>query len=80
MTGGAVSIRELRNKGGDVLARVERGERPTVTRDGRPVAELAPIGRPPLDAATLLARWANLPAVDAARLRADVDALVDQSL
>lgn len=77
---GGVSIRELRNKGGDVLARVERGERLIVTRDGRPVAELAPVGRAPLDAATLLARWANLPAMDPARLRADIDALVDQSL
>jgi len=77
---GSVSIRELRNKGGDVLARVERGERLIVTRGGRPAAELAPVGRAPLDATTLLARWANLPAMDAARLRADIDALVDQSL
>jgi len=38
-----VTIRELRNHGGDVVDRVEAGERVTVTRDGRPVAELSAI-------------------------------------
>ena len=33
-----VTIRELRNRGGEVVDRVEAGERLTVTRDGRPVA------------------------------------------
>ncbi len=75
-----VSIRELRNRGGDVVDRVERGERLTVTRDGRPVADLSPVGRPALDAATLLRRWAHLPQVDPRRLRADIDASLDQSL
>jgi prevent-host-death family protein len=75
-----VSIRELRNHGGDVVDRVERGERLTVTRDGRPVAELAPVGRPALDAAAILRRWSRLPAVDPEVFRDDVDAVVDQSL
>ncbi len=75
-----VSIRELRNHGGDVVDRVERGERLTVTRDGRPVAELAPVGRPTLDAAAILRRWSRLPAVDPDVFRDDVDAVVDQSL
>lgn len=75
-----VSIRELRNKGGEVVDRVERGERLTVTRDGRPVAELHPVGRPGLDAATLLMRWANLPQVDPERLRVDIDAVIDPTL
>ena len=75
-----VSIRELRNHGGDVIDRVERGERLTVTRDGRPVAELSPVGRPRLGAAALLARWSRLPLVDPDGLRADIDALIDQSL
>jgi len=35
-----VTIRELRNHGGDVVDRVAAGERLIVTRDGRPVAEL----------------------------------------
>jgi antitoxin (DNA-binding transcriptional repressor) of toxin-antitoxin stability system len=33
----SVTVRELRDKGGEVLERVERGERVIVTRDGRPV-------------------------------------------
>jgi prevent-host-death family protein len=37
-----VTVRELRNDGGRVLDRVERGESLTVTRDGHPVAELRP--------------------------------------
>ncbi|MGC2372315.1 MAG: type II toxin-antitoxin system prevent-host-death family antitoxin [Solirubrobacteraceae bacterium] len=35
--------RELRNQAGDVLRRAERGERFTITVDGRPVAELGPL-------------------------------------
>jgi prevent-host-death family protein len=75
-----VSIRELRNHGGEVVDRVERGERLTVTRDGKAVAVLAPLDRAPLGAAALLARWSRLPAIDAAALRADVDDLIDQAL
>jgi len=77
---GEVSIRELRNNGGEVVDRVERGERLTVTRDGRAVAELSPLGRPTVDAGTLLRRWARLPVLDGAQLRADIDAVLDQSL
>ena len=77
---GEVSIRELRNHGGEVVGRVERGEHLTVTRDGKPVAELAPLRRTPLGAAALLARWSRLPTVDAKALRADIDSLIDQSL
>ena len=39
-----VSIRELRNHGGDVVDRVAAGENLTVTRPGKPVAELRPVG------------------------------------
>jgi len=51
-----------------------------VTRAGRPVAELRPLPRPGLDAATLLERWKNLPAVDPDRLRRDIDEVIDSSL
>ena len=34
----SVTVRDLRNRGGEVLDRVERGERVIVTRDGRAVA------------------------------------------
>ncbi|MGH7564573.1 MAG: type II toxin-antitoxin system Phd/YefM family antitoxin, partial [Gemmatimonadota bacterium] len=53
-------MRDLRNHGGRVLERVTRGETLTVTRDGRPVAELRPLPRPPLRAAALLNRWRGL--------------------
>lgn len=75
-----VSIRELRNHGGDVVDRVAAGERLTITRSGRPVAELAPLRRPALSSAVLLDRWRGLPTVDAARLREDVDAVLDPAL
>lgn len=75
-----VTIRELRNRGGDVLRRVEAGEHITVTRDGEAVAELVPVRRKPLTAVDLLERWRNVPNVDPKQLRADIDALIDPSL
>ena len=77
---GDVNIRDLRNHGADVIRRVLRGERLTVTRAGEPVAELAPVPRQGLDARTLLERWRHLPPVDPERLREDMDDLVDPSL
>jgi prevent-host-death family protein len=74
---GEVTIRELRNRGGDVLDRVSRGETLTVTRDGRPVAELRPLLRQAAAAAVLLERWRRLPHVDPARFRSDIDAFMD---
>ena len=75
-----VTVRELRNDGGRVLERVTRGETLTVTRDGRPIAELRPLPRPPLPAETVLNHWRRLPAVDPAKLKADIDKIVDSSL
>ncbi len=42
-----VSARELRNSGGHVLDSVERSETVTITRDGKPVAELRPPAHSP---------------------------------
>lgn len=75
-----VTIRELRNRGGEVVDRVAAGERLAVTRDGRPVAELRPFRSTPLSAAVLLQRWQRLPVLDAGRLRDDIDAVVDPDL
>jgi len=75
-----VSIRELRNHGGDVVDRAAHGERITVTRAGRPVAELQPVARPPVPIERLLERWRRLPNVDPAALRTDLDELLDSSL
>ena len=75
-----VTIRELRNHGGDVIDRVAAGETLTVTRSGKPVAELRPLGRTPLSTAVLRERWARLPRVDPDELRRDIDAIIDPSL
>ena len=75
-----ISIRELRNHGGDMVDRVAHGERMTVTRDGRPVALLVPLGREPLSVDVLIERWSQLPAMDPESLRRDVDAVIDPSL
>ena len=72
-----VTIRELRNSGGDVIGRVERGETLTVTRAGVPVAELRPLPRVPLRREVLLERWRRLPLLDPERLRGDIDRVLD---
>jgi prevent-host-death family protein len=75
-----VTIRELRNHGGDVVDRVIKGETLIVTRDGHPVIELRPLRRPAQTATTLLERWRTLPAVDAALLLANIDEVLDAKL
>jgi antitoxin (DNA-binding transcriptional repressor) of toxin-antitoxin stability system len=75
-----VSIRELRNQGGDVVDRAARGEQITITRAGRAVAELRAVSRVPLSAETLLKHWRRLPIVDPVSLRRDIDELLDAGL
>ena len=75
-----VSIRELRNHGGEVIDRVVAGERLTITRDGRRVAELRPLGRQAIPARVLLERWSRLPSVDLFMFRADIDRVLDARL
>ena len=77
---GEVTIRELRNRGGEVVDRVLAGESLVVTRAGRPVAELRPVPPKGLTASALLERWRHLPAVDAERLRSDIDNVLDATL
>jgi prevent-host-death family protein len=75
-----VTIRELRNHGGDVVDRVARGEPVTITRAGQPVAELRPVPKSPFTAETLLARWRRLPYVDYRAMREEIDEILDPSL
>lgn len=77
---GTVTVRELRNNGGEVLDRVEAGERLVVTRDGKPVAELRPLTRRPLPTAELVARWRRLEPFDLAELRQELDEIIDPNL
>jgi prevent-host-death family protein len=76
----SVTVRELRNSGGDVLRRVERGERIVVTRDGTPVAELRPLPHPSVGPTELIRRRKHLPKVDPDAVRRDIDKLIDPSL
>jgi prevent-host-death family protein len=75
-----VTIRELRNKGGEVIERVTAGEVLTVTRNGRPVAMLSPLPGSTLSAAALIERWKRLPPMDPDSLRDDNDRAIDPSL
>jgi prevent-host-death family protein len=76
----SVTVRDLRNHGGEVLDRVARGEAVVVTRDGAAVAELRPRARRGPSAAELIARRRNLPIVDPAGLRKDLDSVLDAEL
>ena len=76
----AVSVRDLRNHGGEVLTRVSQGESVVITRDGTEVAELRPLRRRAAATSELIARRRFLPHVDPGRLRADIDAVINQSL
>ena len=75
-----VSVRDLRNHGGGVLDSVLRGERVTVTRAGKPVAELRPVAAAGTPATVVLDRWATIPVIDLVALRADIDAVLDPAL
>lgn len=75
-----ITQRELRNDSGAVLREVQAGQTLIVTRNGTPVAELRPL--PPrrfVPRAVISDAARRAPRVDAARLRADLDAVVDPS-
>lgn len=75
-----VTIRDLRNKGAQVIRQVQSGEHLTVTRDGDPVAQVIPLPRRPVRIEDLITRRQNLPKVDPETLRHDIDAVMDSSL
>jgi prevent-host-death family protein len=75
-----VTIRDLRNHGGEVVDRASQGESVIITRGGKAVAELRPLPRPGLTAAALLVRWHRLPSIDPDELREDIDAVMDNLL
>ncbi len=75
-----VSIRDLRNRGGWVVERVEAGEMFAVTRDGHPVAMLSPLPAPRLSTRELIRRRRNLEPIGLDALRSDLDAVIDPAL
>jgi antitoxin (DNA-binding transcriptional repressor) of toxin-antitoxin stability system len=75
-----VSIRDLRNHGGEVVDRAARGEQITITRSGAPVAELRRFDQRPLSAEELIARRRKAPPVDAGAMRVELDRVIDPSV
>ena len=75
-----MTVRDLRNRGGDILTEVSTGETFIVTRDGVPIAELRPLRRRGPSGAELVERSRNLPYVDPVQFRADLDSVIDPSL
>jgi prevent-host-death family protein len=72
-----VSIKDLCNDTEDIVTRAADGEPITITRFGKPVAELRAVSRRPVPGEVLRARHRVLPAVDAAAMRADIDRVFD---
>lgn len=75
-----ISIRDLRNHGGDVVDRAAKGEPLTITRSGKPVAELRPLSREPVPLDVVISRRLRLPAVDPDHLREHLDRTLDPAL
>ncbi|MFT3797448.1 type II toxin-antitoxin system Phd/YefM family antitoxin [Microbacterium sp.] len=74
-----VNQRDLRMRSREIMDAVERGESFTVTRDGRRVGELIPLRRTHrFVSRDDFARGSrNMPVIDPARFRADLDAVID---
>ena len=76
-----VSIRDLRNHGGEIIDRVARSAgRAVITRNGDEVAELRALPKQVLGAEELLQRYSRLPSIDPAAVRSEIDELTDASL
>ena len=76
-----ISQRELRNDSGAILREVQADQTIVVTRNGVPVADLRAVPRRRFVPRAVIAEAARqAPRVDADRMRADLDAVVDQSL
>lgn len=77
-----VNQRDLRMRSREIMDAVERGESFTVTRGGREIGELVPLRKPKrfVSREELARASRNMPVVDADQFRADIDAVIDQSL
>jgi prevent-host-death family protein len=75
-----VTVRDLRNNGGEVLDAVMRGEGMTVTRQGRAIAELRPLRGPGVRIETLERVFKGCPTFDYRGLVDDMGEILDLSL
>ena len=77
-----VSQRDLRTRSKEIMDAVERGDSFTVTRDGHQIGELIPLRRRRrfVSRAEFARGSQRAPLVDLDTLRADQDAVYDQTL
>ena len=73
-----ITQRELRNESGRIMRDLDKGKSFTVTRNGVPVGELNPIRRVFVAAEAVTAAFRGAPRIAYARLRTDLDAVIDQ--
>ena len=74
-----ITQRELRNDSGAIMRGVERGESFTITRNGTPIGRLIPLRRRTfVPRAEVMAAFATAPVLSPERLRADLDAAIEQ--
>lgn len=74
-----ITQRELRNRSGEIMRALDRGESFVVTRNGVPVGELIPLRhRMYVPAEAAVAAFAGAPTVELERFRKDIDAVIDQ--
>lgn len=76
-----VTQRQLRNDSGEIMRALDRGESFIVTRNGVPVGELRPLRQRrfvPID--EVVEMFAGGSHIDYEQFRADVDAILDQSI
>ena len=73
--------RRLRNDSGEIMRALDRGESFIITRNGVAVGELRPLRQRrfvPID--EVVEMFAGAPHIDYEQFRADVDAILDQSI
>lgn len=76
-----VTQRQLRNESGEIMRALDRGESFVVTRNGVPVGQLRPLRQRrfvPID--EVVEMFAGGSHIDFEQFRADVDAILDQSI
>ena len=76
-----VTQRQLRNESGEIMRALDRGESFIITRNGVPVGQLRPLRQRrfvPID--EVVEMFAGGSHIDYERFRADVDAILDQSI
>lgn len=76
-----VTQRELRNRSGEIMRGLERGERYLVTSNGVPVGQLTPRGRRHFTSGVFVTQaFAGAPPVALERLREELDVHASQAV